>query len=48
MRTVFWDFLWEALTFQWGKAWGLRPYVNWEIVLIPEHSTYGGSAPEHE
>ena len=48
MRTVLWDFLWEAVSFQWRKAWGLRPYVSWEVVLVPEHPTYGGMAPEHE
>ena len=48
MRAVFWDFIGEAITLHWGQAWGLRPYISWELVLIPEHATYGGVAPEHE
>lgn len=48
VRAVGWDFLWEALTLHWGQAWGMKPYGSWELVLVPEHSTYGGAAPEQE
>jgi hypothetical protein len=47
-RAIFWDFLGEAVTFHWRQALGIKPYLSWELVLIPEHPTYGGSVPEHE
>ena len=44
LRTRLWDFAREALTLRWAVATGRVTYATMEIVLVPEHPTYGGLA----
>lgn len=46
LNLVGWDFIEEAFSFRWGKATGRKPWGSLEVLLLENHPTYGGLAPE--